>query len=666
MEATKVIQEFQNLFEKYMPELMETVRKGQNYIEVPFFEISRYNPNLGEELLDNPEETFRAFELAAEQMVDSTKVKLLISELPPSCNVKIRNLRAKHLEKFWSIEGTVKRKSDVRPKVTSARFECPSCGNILTVLQLDQKFQEPTRCGCGRKGKFRLVSRELLDGYSMMIEELTEDVSAGAELKRLNCFVGGVLCNPSFESKVFQGVKIRVSGILQPFYLLAKQGGKKTQLDIFLKVNNIQILETEYEEIEISEEDKDTFHEMVKVGNVLDTLSGAMFSDVEGHDMIKKGLILQMPGGEQKILPSGYAARGDVHILLIGDPGSGKSTLLKLAYANVPKGRYVSGGGVTGVGLTATVVRDELMGGWALEAGALPLTHNGVCIIDEFDKIDKDEIGRIHEALEEQTVSIAKANVQATLRCATTVLAAANPKLGRFDISSGLYTQIDLPIPLITRFDLIFIFQDKPTEEGDKKLAEKILSRYRLIKEKPIQTTDIKKFFAYAKSFHPTMSKRVEDEITKFFVKLRNPEFKASEERRAVPISPRYIEVIRRLAESHAKLNLREKVVIEDVQVAIDMVLFTLKEIATNPETGELDVDIIDTGYSTTQRSKRIRFIEILKKLGKDKETFEYEALLDEGLTQGFSDTEIEDLYNKAKRAGEIFEPKPGRIQLMG
>jgi len=658
VEPVNLIKKFSDFFIKFEAELLEKARTGKDFIVVSFYNISKYDPELVDELLDKPEETFRAMELAIEGVIDK-KIKIIIKELPPACKLPIRNLRSKHLEKLWVVEGTVQRKTDVRPKITVARFECPSCGNVISIIQMEKKFKEPSGCGCGRKGKFRLLNKDLVDAYSLVIEELTEYVKSGSELKRLNCFVSGPLTDPKFESKIFPGIKVKLTGILKPFFKETRPGIKKTQLDIYFDVNNIKILGTEYEDITITKKDKEDFHEMVKSGTVLQELSDAMFSAVEGYENIKKGIILQLAGGEQKKI-DGYKARGDIHILLIGDPGAGKSTLLKLAIANAPKARYVAGGGASGVGLTAAVVRDEMMGGFALAAGALPLTHNGLCAIDEFDKISKDDMENIHEALEEQTVTISKANIQATLRAETSVLSAANPKYGRFDINTALYNQIDLPPALITRNDLIFLFLDKPDEEKDKKTARKILSRYRVLSEPPMPKKKIKKFFAYAKQFHPTTNKKIENIIVDFYVKLRNPVRRDYQNQQSVPISPRYIEVIRRLSEAHAKINLRDRVEPCDVQVAIDLVLSCLKDIAINPETGQLDVDIIDTGYSATGRSKRVKFLEIITQLSKDHNDFSHEEIINKGLEFDMSEIEIEEIISKAKLNGEIFEPKPG------
>ncbi len=669
MDAAEQISKFQEFFQEfYYSQLLENARTGQKFLIINFAELSQFDPQLAELLLDQPEEVIKAAEIAIEQFdVENIKgFKARFRNLPTSQRIMVRDIRSSHIGKLLYVSGLVRQKSDVRPQVTNAKFECPSCGNVLSVLQLDTKFKEPTRCGCGRKGKFRLLSKELVDAQGIVLEESPEELEGGEQPKRMNLLLKNDLVSPMSDKKTNPGTKIVIVGMLKEIPIIAKDGGQLTRFELMIEANFIDNVEEEFGEIKISEEEKEEIQKLSKDPKLFQKMIEGMAPSIYGHEKIKEALLLQLMGGVRKKRDDGGITRGDIHVLLIGDPGSGKSQLLKRILNVAPKARFVSGKGASGAGLTASVVKDEFLSGWSLEAGALVLANRGICLIDELDKMSKEDRSAMHEALEQQTVTISKANIQATLRSETTVLAAANPKFGRFDPYDAIPNQIDLPNTLINRFDLIFPIKDLPNPEKDGEMASFILDLHRnKIKESEIPTKLIRKYFAFAKQhIHPVLTEEAMEEIKEYYLKMRSSSEGEKGGLRSVPISARQLEALVRLSEASAKIRLSQKVNKQDAKRAVDMLHYCLSQIGIDPETGKIDIDRITTGISTSQRSRIVgvkeMLLELENKLGK---TVPIEDLIREAVSKGMQETEIEEVIEKLKRSGDIFEPKRGFVQ---
>jgi len=669
MEVQEQINKFTEFIETfYKEQLIENLKKDSKLLNFDFSELSKFEPELATEVLEQPEETIKAAEIAIEQfdtLGDVRGFKARFYNLPVSQKIMIREIRAAHIDKFLLIEGAVRQKSDVRPQVTSAKFECPSCGNVITVLQLESKFKEPTRCGCGRKGKFRLIDKELVDAQGIALEEASEDLDGGEQPKRMNILLKYDLVSPISEKRTNPGSKIRITGILKEVPIIARDGGKSTRFDLMIEVNHVESIEEDFSSIEINEEERQAILELGRDPKLHEKMINSVVPSIYGHEKIKEAALIQMAGGVRKVRDDGSVSRGDIHILLIGDPGAGKSQVLKRIGRIAPKGRFVSGKGASGAGLTAAVVKDEFMSGWSLEAGALVLANRGICCIDELDKMSNEDRDAMHEALEGQTVTISKANIQATLRSETTVLAAANPKFGRFDPYEIIPKQIDLPSTLINRFDLIFPVRDLPNKDRDEKIASFILNAHREPEKvsSEIETNLLRKYFAYARQqVFPKMTKGAMEEILKYYLKMRGSGSEEGEIK-AIPISARQLEALVRMAEGYAKLHLAKEVTRKDAKKSIELMHHCLVQIGLDPDTGKIDIDRISTGIPATERShissvKEV-IMELEKKLGK---TIPIDDIVDIAKEKGIDEDAIEETIQKLKRAGDIFEPRRGFI----
>ncbi len=1225
MDASEQIRRFEEFFDGYRTVILSQINKKQNFLVVDFAELSRFDPELAEDVLNSPDETLKAAEVAIKEMEGPAQFRIRLKNLPSSQKIMIRNIRSNNIGPLLIVEGVVRQKSDVRPQVVSSKFECPSCGNVISVLQIEASFKEPTRCGCGRKGKFVLLSKELVDAQGMVLEESPEHLEGGEQPKRINVFLKEDLVSPISEKRTNPGSKIIVVGQVKEVPVVLRSGSRSTRFDLLVEANNVEVSEETFYEVEITPEEERKIKEISQDPAVYEKLTRSIAPSIYGYEKIKESLVLQLLGGVQKKRTDGIVSRGDMHILLVGDPGciagdsrvalhydgmrqikelgkhhlqqikevvskirknskdkpydfatrfhiyskqpvlkvmtetgkqvigtynqpfltkdgwkradelelgekirvmpslpnlvkklrrtgftklerscgrlkdnikipefftpelaalcghvigdgnihprghsvacyinseetdlieklsslwlttfnvsprifetksnyerfvrsgdgllrqifstkplnilevnsrqvaanlsflkekavpqaifespkqviaefvgwlfeadgcvfsncrgrtavqlksrslkllqgvqllllyfgiqsriicdnlcirrtrdimlfakhisfrsekkvrkmsealnylqkrkahlrrglqryekvsaiepagvidvydfevpqsrmfvangivchnSGKSQLLKRVSAIAPKGRYVSGKGVSGAGITAAVVKDEFLGGWSLEAGALVLASNGICCttedsefiledgrrmtfkdlfngrkesvihpkfkvlalnrktmkiepfgikqairlkndkkvcvvktrtgrklnltednevlvckdsnmiwkrigslkpgeyiavpklnvlpptntlnglnahlneeyiakiaegdvlwdkiisveeitasevydftmlgtdnfiansvimhncIDELDKMNADDRGALHEGLEQQTISISKANIQATLLARTTVLAAANPKFGRFDPYGIIAEQIDLPPTLINRFDLIFPIRDLPNEVNDEKMARHILNLHQSpdAGDEEIPTSLLKKYVAYARQrVAPTLTDSALNEIKEFYVQMRNRVTTEEKASRSIPISARQLEALVRLSEASAKVRLSDKVTKKDARRAIELLTYCLLQIGVDRETGRIDIDRIATGISASQRDKIFHIKEIIaeleNKLGK---TIPIDDVIKQAAEKGLAEGEVEEVIERLKRSGDVYEPRHGFLQ---
>ena len=659
-----LIIEAKNFFDSHKKDLGESIRRGNNVINLDFMKLSEFSNKLSNEILSSPEETLSLVEVAIEEfgLVEHPRIRLI--NLPESQQIKVRDIRSRHLNELIVIEGIIRQASDVRPQVVNARFECPSCATVISVLQIERKFREPSRCSCGRKGAFKLMSKEMVDTQRLVIEESPESLSGGEQPKRINVFVKEDLVEPKMEEKTTPGARIRTIGTLKEVPVPLSTGGMSTRFELAIEANNVIAMEETFEELDISEEDENQIIELSKDPNVFEKFSQSITPSVWGYDEIKKSLVLQLFSGVKKVHADGQKSRGDIHILLIGDPGVAKSVTLNFMAEISPKGRYVVGKSASGAGLTASVMRDEYLRGWSLEAGAMVLANKGLVCIDELEKMDPQDRSAMHEAMEQQTITISKANVQATLRAETSVLAAANPKFGRFDPFQSVAQQIDLPPTLINRFDVIFTLRDIPDKEKDRRIASHVLREHLKEGKEMIIPRDIfRKYIAYAKQrVKPKLSEEAIREIEKFYVELRNSPISSESSLRPIPISARQLEALIRMSEASAKLRLDNSVKKEDAKMAIEIMKYYLMQVGYDHESKTFDIDKI-SGMTTSKRNKvfivRDVITQLENKLGKLIPMEEIEKELEGKIEKDEIETAIVELIKNSI----IYEPRSGYVQ---
>lgn len=659
-----LLTEAKNFFSATKKEIIGAVREGERVIYIPFPRLIQFSPELADNIVDTPEETIALLENALEEseLVKNPRVRLL--DIPQTMHTRIRNIRAKHLDQLLCIEGIIKQTSDVRPQVVNARFECPSCGAILSVLQVDRKFRDPSRCSCNWKGSFKLLSKEMVDVQRIVVEESPDSLEGGEQPRRINVFLKEDLVDPKMEEHTTPGSRVKIYGVLKEVPV-PLQTGISTRFDIAIEVNNTIAMEESFEDLNIKDEDMKEILELSADPRVFKRLAQSIAPSIYGFEKIKEAVLLQLFGGVKKIKSDGGQSRGDIHVLLVGDPGVAKSVLLKFVSSVAPKGRYVSGKAATAAGLTAAVVKDEFLRGWSLEAGAMVLANKGLVAIDEIEKMNEHDRSTMHEAMEQQSVTISKANIQATLRAETTVLAAGNPKLGRFDPYTPIPQQIDISPALLSRFDLIFTIRDLPNKSQDEAIAAHVLEEHQQQVIRDVMEPKLfRKYVAYAKQkIKPKLTDEAVEEIKNFYVKIRNQSIKTESDIKPIPITARQLEGIIRLAEAHAKLHLRGTVTSHDAKMAIDLLKVSLSQVGYDEETQSFDIDRITTGITSSKRGKILLLKDTISKLesrlGKLIPLEELQKALEDKLTPA----EIEEAIEQLAKAGEIFKPKKGFIQ---
>jgi len=658
-------------------------------VYIPYEDIDAYNTDFAMYLLDNPDRCLSKGRDAAKASLPPTwskddAVNLRITNLPRDAKVEIRYLRAKHLGKLVAVEGLARKATTVRPRMTRALFRCGRCGAEMWEDQRGVLMKVPMMCSnpdgsCNKQAtQFELDAKASVytDTQKIEIQESPEGLRGGAQPERITGFV-----EDDIAGIITAGNRITINGIIRSSEKHDRD--KTTIFEIFMDVLSIEFEQHEYDEIQITEEDELRILEMSTDPKLFDNIVASISPTIHGMTEVKGAIALQLFGGCNKEMDDGTAIRGDMHVLLVGDPGVAKSQILRYMSALAPRGIYASGKSASAAGLTAAAVKDEFGDGrWTLEAGALVLADKGLACIDELDKMTPQDRSSLHEAMESQKISVAKAGITATLQCRCSMLAAANPKFGRFEMSGTSITkQIDLPPALMSRFDLIFVLTDKPNADADRALTTHILNVHRRgqarqigedaplivgvdvkkIKEetqsiRPVYEQEMmRKYVAYSKRIVPVMTDEAMRMIEDNYLKIRAG---GSGENDSVPITARQLEAYVRLSEASARMRLSRVVEERDAIKAVELVEYYLGKILA-PEGGQWDIGNIMEGFTKKDRNELTIIQDIIKRFGSSDGISE-EEIISHATSEGLTEGQILKRLKILKDSNALYSPRDG------
>ena len=599
--------EFLNLFtddedgtSTYGIRIKEMCKANRQSLEVNYFHLSQYVPILAVWVADEPKIMLEYFHGVARQVVLSRfenysqihdQIFVRITNLP--INDAIRDIRQSHLNSLIKVSGVVTRRTGVFPQLYQVKYDCVKCNyTIGPLFQTSDKEVKVSACpACSSNGPFTVnVEQTVYRNYQKVTLQESPGIVPPGRLPRHK----EVLLLNDLIDVARPGDEIEVCGIYTQsvdFALNAKNGFPV--FSTMVEANYVYKSNDAFAAYRMSDDDRAEITALSRDPRIAERIMKSIAPSIYGHENIKTGLALAMFGGQEKVSEGNHRLRGDINMLLLGDPGTAKSQFLKYVEKTFPRAVYTTGKGASAVGLTASVHKDPITREWTLEGGALVLADRGVCLIDEFDKMNDQDRVSIHEAMEQQSISISKAGIVTSLQARCSVIAAANPVGGRYDSSRTFSENVELTDPILSRFDILCVVRDIVDDSNDTRLANFVVGSHRRshpsnadgeggeggteqAQAQQVQDPDIipqetlRKYIAFARMQpSPKLFGADMEKISRVYADLRRESMTGQ----GIPIAVRHIESIVRCAESHARMHLRKAVNDEDVDVAIRVML---------------------------------------------------------------------------------------------
>lgn len=657
---------------KYFNRINNMMASNAQSLVVDYIDFDSFNPSLAKQITHEPDEMLEAFNEAVLSILreihpdyeQEIRDKIRVRMGNYTVQKGLREINADLIDKLVSVSGMVVRSSEVKPLAKKVAYRCTNCNTVTEAQLKGLVLKKPQKCpACSEKELEMDPETSIFIDFQMVrLQELPEDLPAGQLPHYVEVTVMGDLvdqCRP--------GDRIMLTGIIRIEQEQLAPQAKTSLFRLRMEGNNIEYIggragskdTRSVERIMISAEDERQIRTIASKPDAYDKLIASFAPHIYGHETLKESILLLIVGSVTKKLEDGSTRRGDINVLMVGDPGTAKSEMLKFAAKIAPRGLYTSGRGSTAAGLTAAVIRDK-SGIMMLEAGAVVLGDQGLVCIDEFDKIKPEDRSALHEVMEQQTCSVAKGGIVATLNARTSILAAANPMYGKYDPYKNITENVNLPVPLLTRFDLIFIVRDIPEREKDNLVASHILEIHKDTEHaaKPAIEIDLfSKYLSYARETEPALTQEAIDIIRSYYMDMRKVESEGM-----ITVTPRQLEGLVRLATARARLLLKDRVDAEDASRAIYLVEQMLRTAGVDVNTGKMDVGVL-YGKPQSEVSKSKTFMDVFKGLsGSENNDVEEKALIDELVKTGkFTDeNDARKYFENAKREGQVYERRPG------